>query len=188
MINPITMGRRLSWQNHPENRSSACSQCDSDAYLPGPVGDGVGDNAIQPDRGEHQRDHSEDTGQDSEDSLTNQQFVNLLRERLHVVYEEIRVDTTGFCLECRDEGLRANRGAHDKAAVMAHVLLRRTVVQNWRGRLSRAVVENILHNTDDGIRLATVILAGIVANLPAKGIYGPKELPGKRLVYHGHFS
>ena len=67
------------------------------------------------------------------------------------------------------------------------MLLRGTVIQYRRCWFAWTVVKHISYDADDGIRLAIIILAGIVANLPSKRVYGSKELSSKRLVYHGNF-
>src|SRR5262245_3089342 len=81
-------------QHHAQDGARPCAERYANANLARALADGVGQDAVQTDRRQQQRQQSEETGKRADQPLLRQRFVNLPGERLDIVERQVGVNFT----------------------------------------------------------------------------------------------
>src|SRR5262245_14785509 len=148
-------------QHHAQDGSRSCAERYANANLARALADGVGQDAVQTDAGERQRQQPEETGKSADQPLLHQRLVNLPGERLDIVEREARVNFTRRLPDGGDDAGRISGSTELESRIP---LPKAGRIKGALRRFAQAAVLGILDNADDFRFVARLVVTEALPN------------------------
>ena len=182
-IAPPTSVITPTWRSTmPRTRAGVGAERHAQADLARALRDGVGEHAVEADRGEQRREHGERRRQHADEAVEEDVLAHLLRQRLQVLDRQVRVEPRDTAC-----GMLARSCSGSQRRAHVEVDARRCASSCRYGRKNSGGISSFTSLyfafcTRPTISMSSVAAAAVVAHALADGVAAEVELLRERLV------